>query len=124
MLDRAMELPTWLYNMSYGLAHFQKLRVLIDGKRFAIVQEPGYKWFDNSGGHAGYATYFLVDKEKGVRAGHGLLDQQIIQNGGRAKLAKWKGLVEFADEKTVEFQEQTRKRLEDARINEGIAEIA
>jgi hypothetical protein len=97
MLDRAMELPTWLYDMSYGLSHYEKLRVLIDGRRFAVVQQPGYKWFDNSGGHAGLSTYFLVDKRRPVRKGYGLINHRTLQHGGRAKLTQWKHDIELVE---------------------------
>ncbi len=89
--------PEWLYNISYGLAGSQKFRVLIDGDRFAIVQTPGGKWFDNSGGHYGSTSFYLVDKQRELRKAHGLLDCREIQQGGRAKTAKWKKLVEELD---------------------------
>lgn len=91
--------PDWLYNISYGLAENRKFRVLIDGTRFAIVQTPGGKWYDNSGGHPAYATYYLVDKHPSanLRKGYGLMDCRELQHGGRAKSAKWKKLVEGLD---------------------------
>jgi hypothetical protein len=73
--------------------------VLIDGKRFAVVQSPGGTWFDNSGGHYGATAYYLVDKEANLRKAHGLLDCQELQHGGRAKMAQWKRLVEEEDSK-------------------------
>jgi len=89
--------PDWLYNISYGLADNRKFRVLIDGTRYAVVQTPGGKWYDNSGGHPAYVSYYLVDKQAQLRKGYGLLDCREIQQGGRAKLAQWKKLVEAGD---------------------------
>ena len=92
--------PEWLYQISYGLSGYDKFRILIDGKRFAIVQTPGGRWFDNSGGHYGGAGYHIVDKEAvpNLRKAHGLLDTREIQQGGRAKLAQWKQLIKESDE--------------------------
>jgi hypothetical protein len=87
----------WLYQITYGLAECRKIRVLIDGTRFAIVQTPGGKWYDNSGGHYGQTSFYLVDKQAQLRKGYGLLDCREIQQGGRAKTAQWKKLVEAAD---------------------------
>jgi hypothetical protein len=89
--------PDWLYNITYGLAEGRKSRVLIDGTRFAVVQSPGGRWYDNSGEHYGGAAYYLVDKEKQYRKAHGLLDCKELQHGGRAKTAQWKQLVERKD---------------------------
>lgn len=95
--------PEWLYRITYGLADSRKLRILIDGVRFAVVQSPGGKWYDNSGGHYGAATYYLVDKQSTtLRKSVGLLDCHTLQHGGRAKTAKWTKLVEEAD-KTPEL---------------------
>jgi hypothetical protein len=85
--------PDWLYNITYGLSEGRKTRVLIDGTRFAVVQTPGGKWYDNSGEHLGYVCYYLVDKQTNLRKAHGLLDCRELQRGGRAKTAKWKKLV-------------------------------
>ena len=93
--------PAWLYNISYGLADCRKLRVLIDGERFAVVQSPGGRWYDNSGGHYGGTTFYLVDKEGTFRPSVGLLDCKELQHGGRAKLAQWKQLVEESDKTNV-----------------------
>jgi hypothetical protein len=91
------DMPDWLYNISYGLSDCRKLRVLIDGTRFAVVQSPGGRWYDNSGGHYGGTTFYLVDKQKQYRASVGLMDCRELQHGGRAKTAQWKQLVEAAD---------------------------
>lgn len=87
----------WLYNITYGLSDCGKIRVLIDGTRFAVVQSPGAKWYDNSGGHYGQTSFRLVDKEQQLRKGYGLLDCHELQHGGRAKTTQWKRLVEEAD---------------------------
>jgi hypothetical protein len=89
--------PDWLREITYGLAEGRKTGVLIDGKRFAVVKSPGGTWFDNSGGHYGATTYYLVDKEKQYRKAHGLLDCRELQHGGRAKMAQWKKLVDGLD---------------------------
>lgn len=90
------ERPDWLYHISYGLADGAKLRVLLENERYAIVQEPGGMWWDNSGGHYGASTYWQVDKTKleTYRKSVGLLDCKEIQHGGRPKLAQWKKLIE------------------------------
>jgi hypothetical protein len=91
--------PDWLHNITYGLAEGRQTRVLIDGTRFAVVQIPGGRWGDNSGTHYGAASYYLVDKQQTLRKGYGLLDCRELQNGGRAKTAQWKRLVEEEDSK-------------------------
>jgi hypothetical protein len=89
------ELPDWLYNISYGLAEHRYLRILLEGTRYAVVQIPGGTWFDNSGGHYGQTTFYLVDKQAtNYRKGIGLLDAKELQHGGRAKLAQWKKLIQ------------------------------
>ena len=94
------ERPDWLYHISYGLADGAKLRVLLENERYAVVQEPGGLWWDNSGGHYGGTTYWLVDKTKleTYRKSVGLLDCKEIQHGGRPKLAQWKKLIEAKEE--------------------------
>lgn len=89
--------PEWLHGISYGLAGNRNLRVLIDGTRFAVVQAPGGMWYDNSGGHYGATSFYLVDKQRQYRKAHGLLDCRVLQHGGRAKTAQWKLLVETCD---------------------------
>jgi hypothetical protein len=92
-----MRLPDWLYQITYGLSEGSKSRILIDGTCFAVVQSPGGRWFDNSGGHYGSTSYHLADKQRQYRPAHGLLDCVELQHGGRAKLAQWKRLVTAAD---------------------------
>jgi hypothetical protein len=88
--------PEWLYRISYGLADGHQLRILLENDRYAVVQGPGGKWYDNSGEHYGATTYYLITKEAlpTYRNSVGLLDAQEIQHGGRAKLAQWKKLIE------------------------------
>jgi hypothetical protein len=90
-------MPDWLYQITFGLSDCRKIRVLIDGIRFAVVQSPGGKWYDNSGGHYGATTFYLVDKQAKIRPSVGLMDCRELQHGGRAKTAQWKKLVEAAD---------------------------
>ena len=90
------ERPDWLYQISYGLAEGSKLRILLENDRYAVVQTPGGRWWDNSGGHYGGASYSLVDKQRlhTYRKSVGLMDCMEIQQGGRPKLAQWKKLIE------------------------------
>lgn len=91
----AFDMPQWLYDMTYGLAGQRHIRILLENERYAVVQEPGGKWYDNSGGHYGGASYHLVDKQllHTYRKSVGLLDCKVLQQGGRAKLAQWKQLI-------------------------------
>jgi hypothetical protein len=90
------ERPDWLYQISYGLAEGSKLRILLENERYAVVQIPGGRWWDNSGAHYGGASYHLVDKTllATYRKSVGLLDTMEIQQGGRPKLAQWRKLIE------------------------------
>jgi hypothetical protein len=97
--------PQWLYEISYGLADYRQLRILLENERYAIVQSPGGPWWDNSGKHYGATTYYKVDKQAlaTYRKSVGLLDSQEIQHGGRAKLAQWKKLIESTEEQGGEI---------------------
>lgn len=91
--------PKWLYDLSYGLAESYKYRVLIDGKRFAVVQSPGGRFMNGQVSQYGSTTYYLVDKtHPDLRGGVGLMEEHVLQDGGRAKLAQWKKLVEASDQ--------------------------
>jgi len=92
----AFDMPDWLFNMTSGLAEQRHIRILLENDRFAVVQTPGSKWYDNSGGHYGPASYSLVDKRllHTYRKSVGLMDCKELQQGGRAKLAQWKKLIE------------------------------
>jgi len=92
----AFDMPQWLFDMTSGLAGQRHIRILLENERYAVVQEPGGKWYDNSGGHYGGASYHLVDKQAlhTYRKSIGLLDCKVLQEGGRAKLAQWKRLIE------------------------------
>ncbi len=47
----------------------------------------------------GTTTFYLVDKtQEDRRGGVGLIDACILQDGGRAKLAQWKKLIEASDQ--------------------------
>jgi hypothetical protein len=93
-----IEQPQWLYRISFGLSEYRRIRILINGKRFAVVQIPGGRWGDNSGTYYGSTTYYLVDKQNTkVRDSVGLIECQELQQGGRAKLVQWKKLVEEKD---------------------------
>lgn len=85
--------PTWLYEITYGLADNRKFRVLLDGSRYAIVQIPGGEFANGQVREYGSTSYYKVDKQATMRAGVGLLDAEEIQQGGRAKLAKWRKLI-------------------------------
>lgn len=101
------ERPEWLYQISYGLADGDKLRILLENERYAVVQSPGGRWYDNSGGHYGGASYDLVDKTllHTYRKSVGLMDCVTLQQGGRAKLAQWKELIEsYTGAKMTQFR--------------------
>lgn len=92
--------PDWLYQISYGLADARHLRILLDGPRYAVVQDPGGIWYDNSGPHYGSTSYHLVDKQAThYRKSVGLMDTETLQHGGRAKLAQWKKLIKEREAK-------------------------
>ncbi len=92
----AHDMPQWLYDLTYGLAEQRHIRILLENDRFAVVQTPGGKWYDNSGAHYGPSSYSLVDKRllHTYRKSVGLMDCKELQHGGRAKLAQWKRLIE------------------------------
>jgi hypothetical protein len=92
----AHDMPQWLYDLTYGLADQRHIRILLENERFAVVQCPGGKWYDNSGEHYGASSYSLVDKRllHTYRKSVGLMDCKELQHGGRAKLAQWKRLIE------------------------------
>lgn len=91
--------PDWLYHITYGLASARHIRILLEGQRYAVVQDPGTYWFDNGGKHYGGTEYWLVDKQAThYRKGCGLLDAETLQKGGRAKLAQWQKLIHKKEE--------------------------
>ena len=79
------------------MADYHRLRILFETERYAIVQEPGGNWSDNSGVHYGGTTYWLVDKQCTYRRQVGLMDAETLQHGGRPKLAQWKKLITERD---------------------------
>lgn len=86
--------PDWLYQICYGLEGNRKFKVLLEGERFAIVQMPGSRFMNGQVSQYGSASYHLVDKQTTMRKGYGIMDALVVQEGGRAKLALWKGLVD------------------------------
>lgn len=111
VLGQVSDQPEWLYQISYGLASYRKLRVLFETERHAIVHSPGERWWDNSGGHYGGVAFYLVDKGAiaTYRRGVGLLDTKELQVGGRAKLAQWKTLIKEIENGNSEGQQSGRQ---------------
>jgi hypothetical protein len=55
--------PPWLQRHSRQCVKGWEWIVLIEGKRFAIVKQPGHSWSDNGGRHYGPTTWTLYDKQ-------------------------------------------------------------
>lgn len=94
-------MPEWLYFMAYGLEDNSKFRVLLEGERYAVVQIPGGEFANGQVRQYGPTTFYLVDKTASLRRGVGLLDCEVLQEGGRAKLAQWRNRVFVQNKETT-----------------------